>query len=92
MRAVGSIITGNDAQTQIVLDGGLLDYIPALIYHDKTNIVKETCWVVSNITAGNVHQIQLVIDSGIIPTVIHILNQVCICFNLTPFGWKLIKF
>ena len=52
LRTVGNIVTGDDAQTQFILN---LNAIPALCWlldHQKKNIRKEACWTISNITAG----------------------------------------
>lgn len=70
---------GDDAQTQAVIDAGLLPYIPALLHNGKSSIVKETCWMVSNLTAGSVCQIQAVIDHNLIPAVLEIMHQVSSC-------------
>ena len=40
LRAVGNIVTGNDQQTQLVLDCGALPYFNALLRHSKPNIQK----------------------------------------------------
>lgn len=46
------IVTGDDNQTQFIVN---LNAIPALCWlldHQKKNIRKEACWTLSNITAG----------------------------------------
>jgi hypothetical protein len=68
LRTVGNILTGNDVQTQLVLEAGVLPVLEAMLTFDgtrtkKTNVVlKEVCWALSNITAGNTLQIQAVLD------------------------------
>lgn len=42
LRAVGNIVTGNDQQTQLVLDCGALPYFSGLLRHSKPNIQKVT--------------------------------------------------
>ncbi len=55
--------TGNDEQTQKLLQCGLLDCIqPLLIYHTNNKIRKEACWTLSNIT-GKRNQ-SLIVFSG----------------------------
>lgn len=40
LRAVGNIVTGTDEQTQLVLDSGALQMMPALLSHIKEKINK----------------------------------------------------
>lgn len=40
LRAVGNIVTGTDEQTQLVLDCGALQMMPALLSHIKEKINK----------------------------------------------------
>lgn len=74
LRTLGNIVTGNDEQTQCVLEAGALSGMEKLIMHDRTNIQKEACWLISNVTAGTQTQIQAVIDGGLIPAIIHVLK------------------
>lgn len=59
MRAVGNIVTGDDAQTQVVLNCSVLPCLLSLLGSPKETIRKEACWTISNITAGNKNQIQV---------------------------------
>lgn len=52
LRAVGNIVTGNDVQTDTVLNAGALNVMPKLLQHPRLNIVKEAAWTISNVTAG----------------------------------------
>lgn len=45
LRAVGNIVTGTDEQTQLVLDCGVLQQMPALLSHQKEKINKVVCMV-----------------------------------------------
>nr|CAH8842961.1 unnamed protein product [Trichobilharzia regenti] len=74
-QTIGNLVAGSDAQTQAVLDAGLLDYIPALLNNEKSTVVKEACWLVSNVTAGNVHQVDLVIKHGVLPCILEIFHK-----------------
>jgi len=47
----------------------------SLLYHESSNIRKEACWTISNITAGNNFQIQQVIDHNVIPCLVAILSN-----------------
>lgn len=72
LRAVGNIVTGDDTQTQIILNCNALPSILRLLGSDKESIRKEASWTISNITAGNREQIQAVIDANIFPALIEI--------------------
>ncbi|KAI5658497.1 hypothetical protein M9H77_27290 [Catharanthus roseus] len=74
LRTVGNIVTGDDIQTQFVIDNRVLPFLyQLLINNHKKSIKKEACWTISNITAGNKTQIQAVIDANIIfPLVNHL--------------------
>eukprot|EP01156_Anaeramoeba_ignava_P022702 Anaeramoba_ignava/c20959_g1_i4.p1 GENE.c20959_g1_i4~~c20959_g1_i4.p1 ORF type:complete len:484 (-),score=170.22 c20959_g1_i4:446-1897(-) len=72
LRTLGNIVSGDDSQTQLVLENGFLNAIPQLLRKRK-QIRKEACWNVSNITAGTPAQIQMVIDANIIPIIVEIL-------------------
>ncbi|XP_061222160.1 importin subunit alpha-6 isoform X2 [Neopsephotus bourkii] len=75
LRAVGNIVTGDDIQTQVILNCSALPCLLHLLSSPKESIRKEACWTVSNITAGNRAQIQAVIDANIFPILIEILQK-----------------
>ena len=75
LRSVGNIVTGDDVQTQIIINCGSLPALLSLLASTKDGIRKEACWTISNITAGNSTQIQAVIDAGIMPPLIHLLSN-----------------
>ena len=77
LRAVGNIVTGNDVQTDAIINACGIKYLCALLQHSRSNIVKEAAWTISNITAGNPVQIQHVIDAGVLPPLLHVLQFVC---------------
>ena len=54
LRVVGNIVTGDDDQTQLAIERGVLTAMNELIYNKKKAVRKEVCWSVSNITAGSV--------------------------------------
>lgn len=68
-----SIVTGDDVQTQVIINCGSLPALLSLLSSTKDGIRKEACWTISNITAGNSSQIQAVIDAGIIAPLINLL-------------------
>ncbi|KAH8021534.1 hypothetical protein HPB51_015930 [Rhipicephalus microplus] len=75
LRAVGNIVTGDDAQTQVVLNSNALPCLLHLLSSPKESIRKEACWTLSNITAGNRQQIQAVIDANIFPVLVDVLAR-----------------
>ncbi|KAJ8491476.1 hypothetical protein OPV22_013197 [Ensete ventricosum] len=76
LRTVGNIVTGDDSQTQLVIDKGALPCLFQLLTQShKKSIKKEACWTISNITAGNRAQIQAVIDANIISPLVHLLQH-----------------
>ncbi|XP_020267163.1 importin subunit alpha-4-like [Asparagus officinalis] len=76
LRTVGNIVTGDDAQTQFIIDNKVLPCLLQLLTHNyKKSIKKEACWTISNITAGTRTQIQAVIDSNIIGPLVYLLQN-----------------
>jgi importin subunit alpha-1 len=73
LRTVGNIVTGDDMQTQIIINVSSLPCLLSLLSSPKKGIRKEACWTISNVTAGNKQQIQAVIDANIIPPLIQLL-------------------
>uniref|UniRef100_A0A061QX28 Importin subunit alpha n=1 Tax=Tetraselmis sp. GSL018 TaxID=582737 RepID=A0A061QX28_9CHLO len=75
LRTVGNIVTGDDMQTQVVVNCNVLSCLLALLQSGhKKSIKKEACWTISNITAGTKEQIQAVIDTGLIGPLVHLLQ------------------
>lgn len=74
VRTIGNIATGDEFQTQALLDVDTLPCLLALLVNPKANIRKEACWTISNITAGTHQQIQAVIDAGFIQPIIAFLK------------------
>lgn len=75
LRTVGNIVTGNDMQTQVVINCGALNCLLTLLTaNHKKSIKKEACWTISNITAGTKEQIQAVIQADIMPPLVALLQ------------------
>lgn len=76
LRTVGNIVTGDDIQTQVMLNS---DCVPCLRYMlattEKRGMRKEVCWTFSNIAAGNRKQIDLLIQAGAFPIVVDMLSR-----------------
>nr|GEU61900.1 importin subunit alpha-2-like [Tanacetum cinerariifolium] len=76
LRAVGNIVTGDDMQTQYIIDQQVLSCLLNLLStNHKKSIKKEACWTISNITAGNKDQIQTVIEANIIGPLVDLLQN-----------------
>ncbi|XP_004487798.1 importin subunit alpha-2 [Cicer arietinum] len=76
LRTVGNIVTGDDLQTQAIINHGSLPCLLSLLTHNhKKSIKKEACWTISNITAGNKEQIQAVIEAGLIAPLVNLLQN-----------------
>ncbi|PWA50429.1 importin alpha isoform 2 [Artemisia annua] len=76
LRTVGNIVTGDDLQTQCIIEHGALPCLLSLLTHNhKKSIKKEACWTISNITAGNKEQIQSVIEAGLIAPLVNLLQN-----------------
>ncbi|KAL7199032.1 hypothetical protein ACSBR2_021341 [Camellia fascicularis] len=76
LRTVGNIVTGDDIQTQVILDHQALPCLLNLLTQNyKKSVKKEACWTISNITAGNRDQIQAVIEAGIVAPLVQLLQN-----------------
>ncbi|TYH10059.1 hypothetical protein ES288_A07G147800v1 [Gossypium darwinii] len=54
LRTVGNIVSGDDIQTQCIINHQALPSLLNLLTNNyKKGINKEACWTISNITAGN---------------------------------------
>merc|ERR1711937_425657 len=72
IRVVGNVATGSHQQTQVILACGALTHLPYFLHSKKSNLVKEACWLLSNVTAGTPDQIQAVIDAGLLSRVVEL--------------------
>jgi hypothetical protein len=64
LRTVGNIVTGNDQQTQMIINCSVAPCLLALLTHNhKKSIKKEACWTISNVTAGNKDQVRVCVRS-----------------------------
>jgi importin subunit alpha-6/7 len=57
VRILGNFASGNEEQTQSVIDAGLLNIALNVLNSGKKNLRKEMCWLLSNIAAGTPKQI-----------------------------------
>ncbi len=76
LRAIGNIVTGNFEQTQAALNMGCLTAVCDIMKNSSdSNVLKECCWTISNITAGTAPQIQQVLESGAVPLLLHLMEE-----------------
>lgn len=73
-RTIGNIVTGDEFQTQEVINASALPSLHGLLSYPRKAVRKEACWAISNITAGTVAQIEAVLASGIMPRLIQNLK------------------
>lgn len=74
LRTVGNIVTGDDNQTQAMIDGGALPRFHGMLEkHNKKSIRKEACWAISNINGGTKAQIGAVLEAGLMPSLVDAL-------------------
>jgi len=53
VRSLGNIATGNDLQTDLVVNNDeIIDKLYGLLFSAKGSVKRETCWTFSNIMAG----------------------------------------
>jgi len=76
LRVIGNIVTGDDHQTQTVIDFHVLPRLKQMLDSPnlKKALKKEVCWTISNITAGTPNQIEAVIQADIFDSLIYHLT------------------
>jgi hypothetical protein len=77
LRTIGNIVTGDDVQTQVVLNCNVLPALLSLLSSPKEGIRKEACWTISNITAGTVAQVQVI--SFFTAKIKYVLTAIFLC-------------
>jgi len=75
LRTIGNIVTGDDNQTQAMLEEKPLPALLGTMSCQRKSLRKETCWTISNITAGTKKQIQMVINANLLPPLVSILKD-----------------
>jgi importin subunit alpha-1 len=77
LRSVGNIVTGDDVQTQLIINCGALPALLSLLGSTKDGIRKEACWTISNATSGGLQkpdQIRLLVEQGAIKPLCELLS------------------
>lgn len=70
IQAIGNIVASSEAQSQIIIDCNALPSFCELLCHKKADIIKNTCWTISNIALGHSNQIQSLIDANVYPLIL----------------------
>lgn len=77
LKTLGNICCGSHAQTQHVLDTGVLGKFKRLFKDPAKCVRRESCWMLSNITAGTTNQIEEVISSKLLAPLISLAVDDC---------------
>ncbi|GAU33882.1 hypothetical protein TSUD_66690 [Trifolium subterraneum] len=68
VRTVGNIVTGDDMQTQAVIEAGLVAPLVSLLQSAEFDIKKEAAWAITNATSGGTHE-QIKCWGGSVPLI-----------------------
>lgn len=76
LRLFGIILSGNEAQTQHMVDVGIIPALGSMLTVQRKVFRREACWALSNITAGNSRQVQAVFDATppVFPKIVELLH------------------
>ncbi|AES82496.2 importin subunit alpha [Medicago truncatula] len=72
LQVLGEIASGNDAQTQVLINCGALRCLKDLLTQSDKIILEEACYVILNIAGGNIAQKQDVIDADLISSLVRL--------------------
>lgn len=75
VRALGNFVTGDDTETQTVIDAGVIPHLYDLMGHEDAAIRKEACWTISNICAGTPVQVGLIIEHGLFDRLVDLVKN-----------------
>ncbi|RHZ59907.1 hypothetical protein Glove_360g112 [Diversispora epigaea] len=76
LRCVTNMVTGDDFQIQMIINCGVLQILKELLSSSKekdSQIRRESCLLLSNITAGTVEQVEIVYQIGLFPILIELM-------------------
>lgn len=88
LRLAGNFVSGDQDDTQVMLNAGLLRVLVILLGKAQELQKKEVLWILSNITAGTTQQITQVINMGFIKYLINVANTESIVLQ-TEAIWAL---
>jgi importin subunit alpha-1 len=57
LRSIGNIASGDDTCVDVLISCNIIKKVISLMLHEKKNIRKECCWLLSNIAAGTLDQV-----------------------------------
>ena len=69
---LGNIASGDDVQTQILINNGIVDFINELLKESDLKILKNTIWIAESICSGSVGQIACLYEKNTIFYIIQI--------------------
>ena len=75
LRLAGNIVSGDQDDTQLMLNAGLLQVLLSLLGKAGSMQKKEILWILSNVTAGTTQQITAVINMGFIGYCVSVANK-----------------
>lgn len=75
VRIIANMVSGNDIQTQLMINAGVIELYRQLIEEEDVKILKEVLWGISNICAGTVSQMQRILEQGIMDKIFEICNK-----------------
>jgi hypothetical protein len=76
VRTVGNILSGNEGQTQHMINAGAIPALSKILEIEQIVIWREVCWALSNIAAGGSQQVQALFDATppVFPKIVEILR------------------
>lgn len=76
VRTVGNILSGNEGQTQRMIDAGAIPALSKILEIEQVMVWREVCWALSNIAAGSSQQVQALFDATppVFPKIVEILR------------------
>jgi hypothetical protein len=74
VRIIANMASGNDVQTQILIQNGVVELYKGLLEETDIKVVKEALWGISNICGGTVSQIAKVFSNNILDKILDIVD------------------
>lgn len=76
LRALGTVVAGTDEQVDAAIAAGVINSLRSLVTNSQARIVKEACWLISNISAGTDAQVTALVEGGVIVDVLKVIMTV----------------
>ena len=74
-RIIGNLVSGDEQQTQLVIDCGLIPVLRTLLIDQRKSVRADACFVTSNLTAGSLYQVSLCIENGLVDQILDLLRS-----------------